>query len=177
MTIIHNEYKINDAIWQSIKELRGKRYSRSEAVAYLIRMIMDSPSKEWSVSVNQLAKQWCWDNHLVSDFLENLVDGNMLTMQRSSREVMLRLTDDFREVTESFPAYFSILSSETKKATKLEALILLLDHGIPSYRSVANELGWSHHSVIRFVSFLQSQGLSIEGACTNNGEENLGNSP
>lgn len=177
MTIIHNEYKINDTIWQSIKELRGKRYSRPEAVAYLIRMIMNHPSKEWSVSVNQLAKQWCWDNHLVSGFLQDLVSANMLTMQRSSREVMLRLTDDFYEMTLSFPKLFAILSSETKKATKLEALILLLDKGVSSFRSVGNELGWTHHSVIRFVSFLQSQGLAIEGACTTSNENNLENSP
>ena len=159
---------LNDTLLRFLIEESRHRYTRCEAFENLYTMIMDAEDGIISTSCNRLAKAWHWDNHTVLSFLEDLERIDVIAMERDAMSVTLTFTEEFEDKTERLAPFFSLLSMKQRKADKAEAFFRVLNRvmtqktddtaGISS-RSLAKELGWSHHTAAGLLKIMEKNGI------------------
>ena len=151
------DININDKLWEYLCSGLGK-YSKVEALCYLIRQVHNATNSKFCTSVNQLAKKWQWDNHIVDLYLDKMEQSGVLLIDRNPKAIIISLREEFMSMVKEYPSLFSLLTTDEKKWPKSEVLLYILNHQRDTYRSVAREVGWSHHSVIKFVALLKESG-------------------
>ena len=159
---------LNDTLLRFLIEESRHRYTRCEAFENLYVMITDAEDGIIKTSCNRLAKAWHWDNHTVLSFLEDLERIDVIAMQRDAMSVTLTFTEEFEDKTERLQPFFSLLSMKQRKADKAEAFFRVINRVMTqkpdettdiSCRSLARELGWSHHTVAGLLELMESNGI------------------
>lgn len=144
------------------------KFSRCEAFEFLYSSITETERKTYTTSYNRLAKEWKWDNHIVNEFLNDLVRIGMLSIKRNAHSVELSVGEAFCEEQQWLEPLFYVLIDGRRKASKADAFFRIvqkiMSHGchtnvLLSCRSLAKELGWSHHTVASFLDFMEENGI------------------
>ena len=159
---------LNDTLLRFLIEESRHRYTRCEAFENLYAMITDAEDGIIETSCNRLAKAWHWDNHTVLSFLEDLERIDVIAMERDTMSVTLTFTEEFEDKTERLAPFFSLLSMKQRKADKAETFFRVLskvmaqktdDAANISCRSLARELGWSHHTAAALLELMERNGI------------------
>ena len=162
------EITLNDTLLRFLIDESRHRYTRCEAFENLYAMITDAEDGIMKTSCNRLAKAWHWDNHTVLSFLEDLERIDVIAMERDAMSVTLTFTEEFEDKTERLQPFFSLLSMKQRKADKAEAFFRVLskvmtqkpnDTAVISNRSLARELGWSHHTASALLELMERNGI------------------
>lgn len=144
------------------------KFSCCEAFEFLCASITETERKTYTTSYNRLAKEWKWDNHIVNEFLNDLVRIGMFSIQRNAHSVVISFGEAFCENSQGLVPLLSILIERKRKASKAEAFFYIVHKimsqechtdAILSCRSLAKELGWSHHTVASFLDFMNENGV------------------
>lgn len=158
---------INEETLDVLLTESGQHYSRCEAFAYLYSEITSAEEQTICISFNALAKVWRWDNHLVSSFLTELSDARIITLrQHTTKTVSISFTKEFGSGNTEIHRLFSLLTMKRKKTSKSEAFFRIIQMGASqkccgvtpeplSYRQLAREFGWSHHTVSTFIGLME----------------------